>query len=378
MNDGGAGRCGAVNAQREARVGSAPPPTFSNSRPPASVVDVFCGAGGLTHGLFLEGFPIAAGIDLDEACRYPFETNNFAPFVRKDVADLTAAELFDLFYPGLPRVLVGCAPCQPFSTYRQKASDPKWQLVGRFADLIEQSLPDVVSMENVPRLLDFREGTVFRDFRDRLKAAGYAVWHGVVFLPGYGLPQRRSRLVVLASRLGPLELEPPFLSEGEYPTVEQTIGELPPLSAGETDPSDVMHMASGISDMNLMRLRASIPGGSWQDWDTELVAECHRSASGRGYRSVYGRMRADAPAPTITTQFYGFGNGRFGHPTQDRALSLREGAMLQSFPLAYEFVPHGQLPAAKIVGRMIGNAVPVVLGKAIGRTIRSHLREHYR
>ncbi len=343
----------------------------------ASVVDVFCGAGGLTHGLFLEGLSIAAGIDLDEACRHPFETNNFAPFVRKDVGDLTAAELLNLFYPDLPRVLVGCAPCQPFSTYRQKASsDLKWQLVGRFAELIEQTLPDVVSMENVPRLLEFHRGGVFRDFRNRLEGAGYTVWHGVAFLPGYGLPQRRSRLVVLASRLGPIELEPPFLSEDSYATVDQTIGELPRIAAGESDLSDTMHVASGLSDTNLRRLRASLPGGSWHDWEDDLVADCHRSTTGRGYRSVYGRMRGDAPAPTITTQFYGFGSGRFGHPTQDRALSLREGAMLQSFPRTYEFVRRGHLPAAKIVGRMIGNAVPVLLGRSIGRSIRRHLEEH--
>ncbi len=348
------------------------------SQPTASVVDVFCGAGGLTHGLFLEGFQIAAGIDLDEACRYPFECNNLAPFVRKNVLNLNAAELLDLFCPDMPRVLVGCAPCQPFSTYRQKASDPKWQLVGRFAELIEQTLPDVVSMENVPRLLDFHSGTVFRDFRNRLEAAGYAVWYDVVFLPGYGLPQRRSRLVVMASRLGAIKLEPPHLAKAEYPTVGQTIGELPPLGAGETNPSDVMHMASGLSDTNLRRLRASTPGGSWRDWDAELVADCHRSATGRGYQAVYGRMREDEPAPTITTQFYGFGSGRFGHPTQDRALSLREGAMLQSFPRNYEFVQRGQLPVTKIVGRMIGNAVPVVLGRAIGRTIHGHLEEYYR
>ncbi len=343
----------------------------------ASVVDVFCGAGGLAHGLLLEGLPIAAGMDLDEACRYPFETNNYAPFLRRDVADLTPENLLELFYPGLARVLVGCAPCQPFSTYRQKNTDPKWKLVGRFADLVEKTLPDVVSMENVPRLLDFHDGLVFKDFRSRLTAAGYIVWHDILFLPSYGLPQRRSRMVVLASRLGPIEIEPPSLTEAEYPTVEETIGELPAIAAGETDPNDSLHVASGISEINLRRLRMSRPGGSWQDWDADLVAECHRARTGRGYRSVYGRMRGDGPSPTITTQFYAFGSGRFGHPTQDRALSLREGAMLQSFPRDYRFVAPGRLPAAKIVGRMIGNAVPVVLSRAIGRTIRRHLEAHY-
>ena len=341
-----------------------------------SVVDVFCGAGGLTHGLSLEGFPIAAGIDLDEKCRYPYEANNHAPFLRKDVSALTATELSDLFYPDLPRILVGCAPCQPFSMYRQKALDPKWRLVDRFGRLIVETLPDVVSMENVPRLLDFQGGEVFGAFRDALLSSGYRVWHDVVFLPAYGLPQRRSRLVLLASRLGPIELEDRILTEASYATVQDTIGDLPPLGAGETDPIDSLHAASGLSETNMRRLRSSRPGGSWHDWDPDLVADCHRSASGRGYRSVYGRMRGDEPAPTITTQFYAFGSGRFGHPVQDRALSLREGAMLQSFPRGYAFVQHGQTPEMKAIGRMIGNAVPVVLGRAIGRSIRAHLQEH--
>jgi DNA (cytosine-5)-methyltransferase 1 len=136
--------------------------------------------------------------------------------------------------------------------------------------------------------------------------------------------------------------------------------------------------ASLLSDRNLERVRASRPGGSWRDWEEALRASCHRVRTGKGYGAVYGRMRADAPAPTITTQFFGFGSGRFGHPTQDRGLSLREGAILQSFPPKYAFLEPGKRIEFKKLGRMVGNAVPVLLGQAIARSIRLHLQRHPR
>jgi len=140
--------------------------------------------------------------------------------------------------------------------------------------------------------------------------------------------------------------------------------------AGETDPFDPLHRASTLSETNLRRIEASIPGGTWHDWDDDLVTECHKAHTGQRYVSVYGRMSWDEPAPTITTQFYGFGNGRFGHPEQNRAISLHEGAILQSFPKTYEFVEPADPIHFKILGRMIGNAVPVLVARAIARTIR--------
>jgi len=137
-----------------------------------------------------------------------------------------------------------------------------------------------------------------------------------------------------------------------------------------------MHRTSRLSVLNLRRIRCSKPGGSWRDWPHRLVAKCHKTKTGKKYPSVYGRMEWDHPSPTITTQFYGFGNGRFGHPDQDRAISLREGAILQTFPKHYEFVkPNGEYHV-KAIGRMIGNAVPVRLGQVIGQTIRRHLSQH--
>lgn len=353
-------------------------PTAKDStkvRPKGSVVDLFCGAGGLTHGFRLEDYSVKAGIDIDEDCRFAYEYNNGAPFLTKDVSSLTVDDLAPLFTPGEPRILVGCAPCQPFSSYNQKNEDPKWKLVEKFGELITSLLPDVVSMENVPRLMNFKNGDVIAKFVETLEANGYAVDHRIVFAPDYGVPQRRSRLVLLASRRGPISLEPPIRTPEDYPTVEDAIGELNPLVAGAIDPDDPLHRASRLSPKNLQRIKASKPGGSWRDWDEDLRAKCHRVETGDGYSSVYGRMTARDPAPTITTQFFGFGNGRFGHPDQDRGLSLREGAILQSFPPDYAFVPPGDPIQFKKFGRMIGNAVPVLLGRAIARTIKAHLAE---
>ena len=341
--------------------------------PFGSVVDLFCGVGGLSHGFQQEGFEIAAGVDCDENCRYAFEYNNDAPFVRRDVASLDGEEVRQLFTPGVPSILVGCAPCQPFSVYNQKNSDPQWQLLEAFARIISQVRPSVVSMENVPRLMRFRKGKVFEDFVDALEREGYHVETEIAFAPGYGVPQQRSRLVLLASLREGLELESPTHPPSCYETVENAIGDLPRLAAGECDARDLLHRCSRLSPLNLDRIRASTAGGSWRDWDDGLVSDCHKKETGRGYGSVYGRMGWDGPAPTITTQFYGFGNGRFGHPEQDRALSLREGAILQSFPSDYDFVKPGASVQFKTLGRMIGNAVPVLLAKAIARSIRSHL-----
>ena len=343
-------------------------------RPAASVVDIFCGAGGLSHGFRQQGFEIVGGIDIDEDCRYAFEQNNYAPFIRRDVVTLKADEINGLFTPGRPRVLVGCAPCQPFSTYNQKNEDPKWQLLRQFGDLVDKVRPDVLSMENVPRLLAFKDGSTFKRFVKKLRDAEYHVVWDVLYGPDFGLAQTRSRLVLLASKLGPIEL-PSATHTGKHRTVRDEIGNLPSLNHGGVDDSDILHRACRLSEINVRRISSAKPGGTWRDWAPRLVANCHKVETGKGYSSVYGRMEWDEPSPTITTQFFGFGNGRFGHPEQDRALSLREGALLQGFPRDYEFVAPGERVQFKKVGRLIGNAVPVKLAAAIANSINKHLED---
>jgi DNA (cytosine-5)-methyltransferase 1 len=225
-------------------------------------------------------------------------------------------------------------------------------------------------MENVPHL---KREEVFRQFTSTLRDAEYSVWAEVVNCADYGVPQQRRRLVLLASRHGPLSLE--GSKSKKHKTVREAIGELPPLVAGELSSKDPLHQCSSLSELNYARIKASKPGGTWRDWPIHLRAKCHARDSGKGYVSVYGRMTWDEPSPTMTTQFYGYGNGRFGHPSQNRALSLREGAVLQSFPKGYKFVEPGKPIHIKTLGRLIGNAVPVKIGEAIGRAISSHIAE---
>lgn len=348
------------------------------TRSPGSVIDLFCGAGGLSHGFKMEGFDIVAGVDTDDNCRFPFEHNNDAPFLLEDVAEIDAAALNRRFLPDASRVLVGCAPCQPFSKYSQGREDGRWQLLKHFSRLIRELRPDVVSMENVPRLQKFKDSAVFDAFVRALRNDDYFVDWKIAYCPDYGIPQSRSRLVLLASRFGPPGVPATTHAPDAYPTVRQTIGGLPPIAAGAAAADDDLHRCSALSEENEKRVRASRPGGSWRDWSDELVSDCHRRESGKGYSSVYGRMSWDEPAPTMTTQFFGFGNGRFGHPDQDRAISLREGALIQTFPPHYAFVPDGQRIEMKSIGRLIGNAVPVDLGRAIARRIRAHLAEYGR
>lgn len=344
----------------------------------ATAVDIFCGAGGLTRGLLDAGIPVAAGYDIDEACRYAYEHNNkSAVFAKQSVTEISGADL-EAHYPAKStRILVGCAPCQTFSKYTQgldNEDDPKWTLLGEFARLVRELKPDIVSMENVPQLQDY---DVFEDFLDTLREEGFHFTEEaekrIVYCPDYGMAQNRHRLVLVASKLGPITLIPPTHKPESYQTVQTALAGLPKLSAGEVHAKDPMHRSSRLSDLNMRRMKVSKPGGTWRDWPSELVAKCHRKKSGKTYPSVYGRMKWEEPSPTVTTQFYGFGNGRFGHPEQDRAISLREGAMLQSFPKDYAFVKPSSQYCFKTIGRMIGNAVPVRLGEIVGTTIRQHL-----
>ena len=341
--------------------------------PKIKVVDLFCGAGGLAYGLKAAGLTIAAGVDLDPACRVPFEQNCGGHFEQKSVAELSKAEL-DAWYEGADvRVLAGCAPCQPFSTYSQsrKTPDARWNLLKSFLQLAVDVRPEIVTMENVRGLA---AKPIWTEFVSGLQEAGYHVAWDEVLCSDFGVPQSRKRLVLVASLLGKIEV--PKTATGQIPvTVREAIAGLPKLDAGQADKDDALHVACKLSDLNLQRIRASKPGGTWRDWPKHLRATCHTKVTGETYPSVYGRMTWDEPAPTMTTQAFGYGNGRFGHPEQDRAITLREAALLQSFPKEYTFVAADEVPSFAKVGMLIGNAVPPKLGEAIGRAIHAHAAE---
>jgi DNA (cytosine-5)-methyltransferase 1 len=344
---------------------------------PIAAVDVFCGVGGMTHGLFQEKIKVVAGIDNDETCKYAYEKNNQAKFLQSDIRTLKPKDVAALYPKGHVRLLVGCAPCQPFSGYTsKKPKGDRWSLLYAFADLIEGVQPDIVSMENVPGLERFRKPPIFDQFCQRLIDAGYHVSYSTVYCPDYGVPQTRSRLVLFGSKFAQVSLVPKTHARDKYVTVEASIKDLPLMGDGEVCPEDPLHRAPKLNEMNKARIQATPEGGGWQDWDSSLVLKCHKKKKGKSYSGVYGRMRWKAPAPTMTTLCTGIGNGRFGHPAQDRAITLREAAIFQTFPRTYKFVDPEVKFSAKAISRQIGNAVPVQLGRIVAKSIKAHLEEH--
>lgn len=336
-------------------------------------VDLFCGIGGLTKGLENVGIPVVMGIDSDDSCRYAYEKNTKSMFLHTPIEDLDINVIQTCFRESNVSILIGCAPCQPFSNYslrynKNGMKDEKWKLINYFLSVIQHSKPHIISMENVPQL---EKQMIFKKFVRALKEFGYHVTYSIVNCVDYGVPQKRKRLVLLASLYGPIGLIPQ--THKKPVTVRESIGTLQSIESGEQSVDDPFHIASKLSDINLRRIQQSRPGGTWKDWDIELLLPCHKKETGKSYKSVYGRMKWDEPAPTITTQFYGYGNGRFGHPSQNRALSLREGALLQSFPIDYDFGLGDTNFNMRKLGTHIGNAVPVKLAEAIGLSILNHL-----
>lgn len=332
-------------------------------------VDLFCGVGGLTHGVSKAGINVIAGLDIDKTCQFAYEANNNAKFILADVGKYSSKDIAKLYSTNSIKILMGCAPCQPFSKLQkgivEKNKQSKWGLLYSFLNHIKQIKPDIISMENVPQL---ENEQVFVDFRDQIINCGYYVDYRVVDASEYGVPQRRRRLLFLAAKKGQIKLIEPT-NKNDKLTVRDVLFDLPIINAGECDPNDPLHRSSSLSELNLRRLHHSIPGGTWNDWPKDLLPNCYKRNSGKTFTAVYGRMKWDDISPTLTTQFNRYGTGRYGHPEQDRALSLREGAILQSFPKDYKFVKNAKYVLSD-VARQIGNAVPVRLGEVIGESIK--------
>lgn len=345
--------------------------------PKIEVVDLFCGIGGLSYGMKCSGLNILAGFDLDRTCKYAYETNNEAIFNYKNIKEVTADDIMSLYSKKSIKVLAGCAPCQPFSSYafKKKDKDPnKYDLLYEFGRLVKEVHPDIVTMENVPSIATFSLKNVLADFISTLELEDYKVFCRVIYCPDYGIPQTRKRLVLLASRLGEIKLISPTHKSDAYVTVKDVIGNLPSLNAGDVDENDPLHRSSALSLINQKRIEATPYGGSWKDWPEELVLKCHKKKGGKSFGSVYGRMKWEEPSPTMTTQCTGLGNGRFGHPVQNRAISAREAALLQTFPVSYKFFSDEEKVSLTKASRYIGNAVPPRLGEVIAESIKRHIR----
>ena len=345
---------------------------------PVKVFDFFCGCGGASAGLQASGMEIAFGLDNDRDAERTFRANfPEAAFLSADIARVPTSALDDVVEAsaGHPLLFNACAPCQPFSRQRSGEADPdddRLDLLDHLSRFLRRFRPEMIFVENVPGLRDGNVGKeVFERLIRDLEGIGYFTSHQVVRSQDYGVPQRRARLVILASLLGPIAFPARTHGDGarysEYATVCDWIGDLPPILAGETHPVVLNHRAARLSPLNLRRIQATPPGGGWRDLPPDLMPTSRKSGF-CGFTDVYGRLTWDAPAPAMTTRCISYSNGRFGHPQQDRAISVREAACLQTFPL--DFVFTGNLNSQ---ARQVGNAVPALLSQRFGECVASHL-----
>ncbi len=350
--------------------------TLRDISPTVDVVlaDFFSGCGGTSLGFAQAGIKPVVAVDWepDAAATYRLNFPNTVVFER-DVRHLGTEEVDAALRPfdRQLKLFAGCAPCQPFAGHRNEPAsrDVRSLLLLEFLRFIQSFDPDLIFMENVAgmRRLSASQGP-FAEFVGEVSKT-HRIDYGIVSSADYGVPQTRRRLVLVASRLGPIDLPKPThgpATDHPHTTVREWIGGLPPIEAGCGSPDLGSHQAMRLSSLNLARIRATPEGGDRRNWPKRLWPECHRGGFD-GHTDVYGRLRWDKPAPTLTTKCISYSNGRFGHPEQDRALSAREAALLQTFPSDFQFA--GSLTSQ---AKQIGNAVPVVLAHRFGH----HLMEH--
>ena len=334
-------------------------------------IDLFCGAGGLSLGLKNAGIEIVCGVDNWSVATDTYSANFDHPSLSADVSDLTASDILRL--AGAPGaevdLVVGGPPCQGFSIQRI-GSDPdrRNNLVLEFARLVLEFRPRMFLMENVPGLKGKRGRPLAEEFEIRLSTAGYRVRSAILNARDYGVPQSRRRVMFFGWPAGEREFgfPAPTHTSNEYLTAWDAISDLPSPPEDCTPlPSDPLHRRTQLSPLNLERLRHIPPGGGMEDLPAHLRAACHRRGADQiGHRYVYGRLAPDRPSATITARFDSFTRGKFGHPHENRNITLREGARLQSFPDTFRFIGNQEPVAA-----LIGNAVPPVLATVIAHGI---------
>ena len=340
-------------------------------------VDFFCGAGGMSLGLLKAGIKVLAGVDNASDCRDTYEANiHGAKFIKHDISSLSAPSLERRLgiHPGDPLlVFAGCSPCQFWSKIRtnKTKSERTAFLLRHFQKFIHHFRPGFVVIENVPGLYRRKTESILPGFLEFLDQHGYSWADGIINANHYGVPQNRVRYLLVATRLQQGVALPPAV-RGAQVTVGDFIGanhNFKPIQAGHRDDDDFQHWASALSEENLRRIKMTpFSGGdrsAWKD-DESLQIRAYRGKDNI-FRDVYGRMYWDRPAPTITTRFNSLSNGRFGHPAEDRAISIREGAALQTFPA--DFIFHGT--NLNTLARQIGNAVPPALAQRIGQHLKA-------
>ncbi len=336
-------------------------------------IDFFCGGGGMTYGMQQAGVKVLAGIDFDINCKETYEKNNSgAIFLHKDVTQYPVQDLakeIKIKRNDDNLIFIGCSPCQYWSIIRsdKTKSQKSKNLLIIFRKFVEHYKPGYVVIENVPGINKKQEESGLTSFISWLEENNYDVHHHIVNLNNYGVPQSRKRFSLIASRVKKIAFPK---EQRKKPVVRDFLGEengFIKISAGNRDETNFMHTCSSLSKTNLLRLKkVKKDGGNRLDFadNPKLQLKCY-AGKDDSFLDNFGRIAWDKPSPTITTKFYSISCGRFAHPEEDRPLSLREGASLQTFPKSYKF--YGSSIAK--ISRLIGNAVPPKYSKLIGESI---------
>jgi DNA (cytosine-5)-methyltransferase 1 len=338
-------------------------------------IDFFCGGGGMSFGMKRSGINILAGIDNDDSCKNTYEANlGKNKFICADVFNLQESDLqnkLNIKTNDDNLILIGCSPCQFWSIINtsKKKSEKSKNLLIEFERFVKYFLPGYVVVENVPGVLKRKEESGLGKFINWLEDNHYNVHFEIHNTNDFGVPQNRKRFTLVATRIGKDKIFPKPDKENRL-VVKDVLGisnGFPSINAGHKDKTDYLHTSSNLSKLNTKRLeKVKKNGGNRLGFssDPELQLPCYIGKDNQ-FTDNYGRLFWDKPSPTITTKFYSISNGRFAHPEENRALSLREGATLQSFPKDYKFIG----TSIGTIAKQIGNAVPPEYAKRIGKAI---------
>ena len=348
-------------------------------------IDFFCGIGGVTRGFLDAGVDVMGGIDIDEACKETYQENNIRPngekvkFYNESISDFDVSKIKEKLEVNDKLILIGCAPCQPFTTLTDTSETRKDErlLLDIFADKVIELNPDYIFVENVSGLNSgFNENNkVLKNFVDKLSANNFNLTSKVQNAANYGVPQNRKRLIIFGKRKTQIAHPKPTHGKNtdkEVQTVKKVIGNLPPIKAGSSHPDLKEHLAANLTQKSIKRLEhQKEPGDGMEKWPSELMIPSRRDRDYSGHSDVYSRLWWDKPSSTLTTKFFSISNGRFGHPEQNRALSILEGLLIQTFPAEYKLFDNRITAKAK----QVGNAVPVKLAQAYAEKIIDDLNK---
>lgn len=342
---------------------------------PIQLIDFFCGAGGTSLGFaalneIVPAFKMLGGCDINKVSAETYSHNYATPLINQDIAELAyekgkLEELLDRigYDPTKPTVLIGCAPCQGFTSHRKKhwaeGDDGRNTLILAFAEIVKRMNPDVIIMENVPEFLSHKYWNYFSTAKKKYEDCGYIVKQSIYNAASFGVPQDRFRAIVMGMKKDFL-LPAGYLAPNEYRTVRDAIGNLPPVVAGVADPNDPMHKSAAHKQSTIDVLRQVPHDGG--NRPIGVGPACLDRT--KGFSDTYGRLYWDKPSITVTHYVRNPASGRFTHPEQDRGLTAREAALLQSFPNGFEFTGK-----ADDIYRQIGEAVPPMLAAGVAADI---------